>query len=83
MPARICPADEERIGQTAKQIYRILGCQGFARVDLFFTPSGDIVFNEVNTIPGFTSHSRFPNMMRGAGVSFAQLVDRLMDMQTV
>ncbi len=82
MPARIPAPDERRIQQTAKRIYRILGCQGFARVDLFFTPSGGMVFNEVNTIPGFTPHSRFPNMMQGAGLSFAQLVDRLMDMQT-
>lgn len=40
---------------------------GFARVDLFYTPDGRIVFNEVNTIPGFTEHSRFPGMMRGRG----------------
>ena len=43
-----------------KIIYRTLGCQVFARVDMFLTPQNEIVFNEVNTIPGFTSHSRFP-----------------------
>ncbi len=59
-------------------IYKALGCSGFARVDMFLTPAGEIVFNEVNTIPGFTSHSRFPNMMKGAGLSFSQMLDRLL-----
>ena len=53
MPARISDAKAEEIKQTAKRIYRALGCAGFARVDLFLTPSGHLVFNEVNTIPGF------------------------------
>lgn len=41
------------------------------------TPSKKIVFNEVNTIPGFTSHSRYPNMMKGIGLSFAEMLDKL------
>ena len=47
-----------------------LGCCGFARVELFLKPDGALVFNEVNTIPGFTSHSRYPGMMKAAGISF-------------
>lgn len=43
------------------------------------TPQGEIVFNEVNTIPGFTSHSRYPNMMRAIGLDFAQLVERIIE----
>ena len=77
MPARIDAATEKRIQETAAVIYRALGCSGFARVDMFLTPSGEIVFNEVNTIPGFTSHSRYPNMMKGIGLSFSQMLDRL------
>lgn len=77
MPARISPEAEKRIQQAAVKIYRALGCSGFARVDMFYTPSGRIVFNEVNTIPGFTSHSRYPNMMKGIGLSFDQMLDRL------
>ncbi|HBC91323.1 MAG TPA: D-alanine--(R)-lactate ligase, partial [Pelotomaculum sp.] len=49
----------------------------FARVDLFLTPENEIVFNEVNTIPGFTSHSRYPNMLKGIGMTFEQIVDEL------
>lgn len=78
MPARIDEETEERIRQTAAIIYKVLGCSGFARVDMFLTPSGAIVFNEVNTIPGFTSHSRFPNMMQGIGLSFGEMLDMLL-----
>ncbi len=77
MPARLDDITERRIQQTAFAIYRALGCSGFARVDMFYTPAGRIVFNEVNTIPGFTEHSRYPNMMRGIGLSFAEMLDRL------
>ncbi|MDE5932409.1 MAG: hypothetical protein K2H40_08010, partial [Lachnospiraceae bacterium] len=51
-----------------------------ARVDMFYMPSGEIVFNEVNTIPGFTAHSRFPNMMKGIGLSFPQMLNALFDL---
>lgn len=77
LPARTDSATAAKIKQTAKAIYQILGCSGFARVDLFLTPTGDLVFNEVNTIPGFTAHSRYPNMMNGAGLPFPALLDRL------
>lgn len=77
MPARIDAEAENRIQETAVTIYKALGCSGFARVDMFYTPSGEIVFNEVNTIPGFTSHSRYPNMMKGIGLSFTQMLDKL------
>lgn len=77
MPARVDAETERRIQETAVKIYRALGCSGFARVDMFLTPSGEIVFNEVNTIPGFTSHSRYPNMMKGIGLSFPEVLDKL------
>ncbi|MDR0851303.1 MAG: D-alanine--D-serine ligase VanG [Clostridiales Family XIII bacterium] len=77
MPARIDEATEKRIQETAKRIYRTLGCRVLARVDSFLTADGRIVFNEVNTIPGFTAHSRFPNMMKGIGLSFGEMLDQL------
>lgn len=83
MPARISAETEKRIQETAVTIYRALGCSGFARVDMFCTPSGKIVFNEVNTIPGFTSHSRYPNMMKGIGLDFPQMLDKLIGLYTV
>lgn len=80
MPARIDAQTERRIQETAMTIYRTLGCSGFARVDMFLTPDGEIVFNEVNTIPGCTSHSRYPNMMKGIGLSFPDMLDRLIEL---
>ena len=77
MPARIHPEIEKRIQNAAVTIYRTLGCSGFARVDMFLTPTGKLIFNEVNTIPGLTPHSRFPNMMKGAGLSFSGMLDKL------
>lgn len=73
-PARISPEKASEIRQAAKTIYRALDCKGFARVDLFLTPDGQIVFNEVNTIPGFTAHSRYPNMMKAVGLRFPDLI---------
>ena len=80
LPARIDPEIAKRIKDTAMAIYKILGCKGFARVDMFLTPDRRIVFNEVNTIPGFTSHSRYPNMMREIGLPFEELLTRLIEL---
>lgn len=80
MPARIDIETAKRIKETATMIYRVLGCQGLARVDMFLTLKKEIVFNEVNTFPGFTTHSRFPNMMKGIGLEFGELVDKLIQL---
>ena len=74
-PAGITVKQAGEIKETAKTIYRALGCAGFARVDMFLTPSGKIFFSEVNTIPGFTSHSRYPNMLKSIGMTFGQIVN--------
>jgi len=79
MPARIETKIEKKIQEIACIIYKALGCTGFARVDMFLTPDNRIVFNEVNTIPGFTSHSRYPNMMKGAGLSFEDMLKQLIE----
>lgn len=77
MPARIDKITKEKIQNTALALYEALGCSGFARVDMFLTPNGNIVFNEINTIPGFTSHSRYPSMLAGIGISFEEILDKL------
>ena len=79
VPARICVEKREEIKLAAVKIYRALGCSGFARVDMFLTPEGEIVFNEVNTIPGFTEHSRYPGMMKAAGFSFSEVLNRILE----
>ena len=77
VPARISSRKAREIKETAKAIYKTLGCSGFARVDMFLTPEGKIVFNEVNTIPGFTEHSRYPGMMKAAGYSFTEILEKI------
>ena len=79
VPARLAPADAARVREAAVAVYRALDCAGFARVDLFFTPEGRVVFNEVNTIPGFTEHSRFPGMLRAAGYGFSEILTRMVE----
>ena len=82
-PARISPALTEKVQAAAKTVYRALDCKGFARVDFFLTPEGEVVFNEVNTIPGFTPHSRYPQMMQAAGISFDQLLTRMIETEVL
>jgi D-alanine--(R)-lactate ligase len=64
------------VQETAKVIYRALGCRGLARVDMFLTADGTVLLNEVNTFPGLTRYSRYPRMMAAAGLSFADVLDR-------
>ncbi len=80
VPADLPAEVRERIRETAKKIYQIVGCRGLARVDLFLREDGQIVLNEVNTMPGFTSYSRYPRMMTAAGVTLSELIDRLIEL---
>ncbi len=76
-PAPLPPADTARVQAAARTVYEALGCRGFARVDFFLEADGRLLFNEVNTIPGLTAHSRFPTMMAAAGVGFRDLINGL------
>lgn len=77
VPAEISAETRLRVLETAKAIYRALGCRGLARVDMFLTEDGEVVLNEVNTFPGLTSYSRYPRMMAAAGVLFTEMIDRM------
>lgn len=79
VPARISEEKSKEIQETARKIYGILGCKGFARVDLFLTPKGEVVFNEVNTIPGFTPYSRYPKMLGQVGISYGEMIQRMIE----
>lgn len=76
VPADISPEARVRVQETAKAIYRALGCGGLARVDMFLTEDGKIALNEVNTFPGMTSYSRYPRMMKAAGLSISEVIDQ-------
>jgi len=77
VPARIPEHKAQEIKAAARTIYQVLGCRGFARIDLFLSPNGALFFNEVNTIPGFTQQSRYPNMLKAAGMTFEQIVETM------
>lgn len=79
-PARISANLTKEAKEKAKKIYHALGCSGLTRVDMFVTPEEKIVFNEVNTIPGFTKASRYPTMMKKAGVDFKTLINNLVSL---
>ena len=66
-----------RVQHAAVRAFRALDCEGLARVDFFVRADGTVVVNEVNTMPGFTPSSMFPRMWAASGVSYPQLVDRL------
>ena len=81
-PARLPEEVTARIKETAVAVYRALDCAGFARVDLFLTPDQRVLFHEVNTIPGFTPHSRYPAMMAAAGISIPEVLDLVISSAT-
>jgi D-alanine--(R)-lactate ligase len=76
VPANLPLRKREQIQETAKRIYRALGCRGLARIDLFVQEDGRIVLNEVNTMPGFAAYSRYPRMMAAAGIALSEVIDR-------
>ena len=77
VPADISAESRSLVQETAKVVYRALGCRGLSRVDMFLTDDGTVVLNEVNTLPGMTSYSRYPRMMAAAGLPLAEVIDRM------
>lgn len=78
IPADV-PADvHERVRELALETFTVLGCEGLARVDFFYTDTGAIVVNELNTMPGFTPRSMYPALWAASGVDYSSLVDRLL-----
>jgi D-alanine--(R)-lactate ligase len=80
VPADIPAQARSLVQESAKAIYHALGCTGLARVDMFLTDDDTVVLNEVNTLPGLTSYSRYPRMMAAAGISLTDLIDRLISL---
>ncbi len=80
IPAEIPKPLAKKIRETAVKAYKVLELEGMTRVDFFLTPKGEIMINEVNTIPGFTSISMYPKMWEATGVPFPELLDRLISL---
>ena len=80
IPARISEEASEQVRDMAVRVYRTIGCQGLSRVDFFVTEEGRVVFNEINTIPGFTSISMYPKLFGASGIPYSQLIDQLLEL---
>ena len=79
IPARISEDVEEIVREAAVKVYSAIGCQGLSRVDFFVTYEGDrVVFNEINTLPGFTSISMYPKLFAASGIPYSELIDELL-----
>ena len=80
VPANISVEASERIRALAVEAFQILGCSGLARVDVFLTDSGEVLINEINSLPGFTRISMYPKLWQATGMTYSELVTRLIEL---
>jgi D-alanine-D-alanine ligase len=80
IPAATSPAVKKKIQELAIQTFKTLCCEGMARVDVFLKSNGDVLVNEINTIPGFTNISMYPALWQESGIGYSELIDRLIDL---
>lgn len=81
IPARISETVEEFVREEAVKIYQAIGCRGLSRVDFFVTFEDErVVFNEINTLPGFTSISMYPKLFAASGIAYGELIDNLLEL---
>ena len=77
VPADLPREVSDKVRRLAIEAFRALGCAGLARIDFFLREDGRLLVNEVNTLPGFTNISMYPKVFEAMGVSYSELVDRL------
>lgn len=80
-----CPADlppnvTDRVRELAARAFDALGTEGLSRVDFFYTPAGELIINEINTMPGFTPISMYPQMWAKSGLTYTELIDELIEL---
>ena len=81
IPAKLDPEETKRAQEIARKVFIALECEGMARVDLFLDrASGEFVFNELNTIPGFTSISMYPKLWEASGIPYRELLSKLIEL---
>jgi len=80
IPAGITPAVSEEVRALALRVFQVLECRGLGRVDMFLTPESKLIINEINTIPGFTSSSMYPKLWEASGISYTDLIGRLIEL---
>jgi len=77
LPAHIPTAASDEIQAKAVRAFKALGCSGLARVDFFYSNKDEVIINEINTMPGFTSTSMYPKLMAASGVDYTSLITAL------
>jgi len=80
VPARVSKAVTKRIQKMAVEAYKAIDAAGLSRVDFFLKPEGQLLVNEINTLPGLTDVSGFPKMWEASGVPFSQIIDQLVEL---
>ncbi|QTT86933.1 D-alanine--D-alanine ligase [Pseudomonas chlororaphis] len=80
VPADLSEEVSERIRALAVEAFQVLGCSGLARVDVFLTQGGEVLINEINSLPGFTRISMYPKLWQAAGMTYSELVSRLIEL---
>lgn len=80
IPAKVDEETVKRIQELSIKTFQTLCCEGMARVDFFLKPNGELLVNEINTIPGFTSISMYPKMWEASGIAFPELLDKLINL---
>lgn len=80
IPAELDDKTIKDIQETAVKTFKALDCEGMARVDVFLTEDNEVIVNEVNTLPGFTSISMYPKLLEVSGVEYTELIDRLIEL---
>lgn len=80
IPAKLDEGIERRIRETALEAFKLLDCEGMARVDVFLTHKDEVIVNEINTLPGFTSISMYPKLLEASGIEYSELLDRLIEL---
>jgi D-alanine-D-alanine ligase len=80
IPAPITDMVANEVRDLALRMYRVMGCEGYARVDFFLTPGDKVIANEVNTIPGFTSISMYPKLWEASGLAYPELLTRILEL---
>jgi D-alanine-D-alanine ligase len=77
VPADLPAGIEAKIQQAALVAFKAAGCEGLARIDFFYSDQGEIIINEINTMPGFTPTSVYPKLIEKSGISYQQLITKL------
>jgi D-alanine-D-alanine ligase len=80
IPARIDPRVAAEVRELAARMFTVMGCEGYARVDFFVRGGHEVVANEVNTIPGFTSISMYPKLWEASGLGYTELLTRILEL---